>query len=471
MAETYTRIHGVPKPNVDIKFDDVWTDPNVRAKDASFAYAYAALTTTAAGRSRLRHELDGDLPHHRQLRNAHPSDLERAAAGRATASRANDNTCNTCHSPTDAMGAAQVPAAQLDLVGRTVARRSRRSSTVIANCCFRTIEQEVMNGALVDQPGSGYRCERQSAVPDGRERQPDSGCQRQPIPVLVTVATSPPMSPAGALASPRFFSRFNPGGTHAGWLTPRRIEADLGMGGHWRTVFQRPVCGAARLTTHSRRGAAVDLVEDRDSDRPETDDGISDSGHRWCSRRWRSRCPPTRRYQPEVVVSDPYIDLHTGPGRGYPIFYVAAQGDHITILKEQTEWYKMRTPRGKEGWVNVSQMSSTLDLDGQPIDFPEYGLDEFAQAALGRSASAAATSTARAFSARTGTFALTPNISAELVGVAGPGRLLRRLHGHGQHRHVAVSRSGACHRFSTIGTGMMQRETADDDRAVGGSHR
>ena len=45
MAETYTRINGVPQPNVDIKFDDVWTDPNVRAKDASFAYTYSALTT------------------------------------------------------------------------------------------------------------------------------------------------------------------------------------------------------------------------------------------------------------------------------------------------------------------------------------------------------------------------------------------------------------------------------------------
>jgi len=87
--------------------------------------------------------------------------------------------------------------------------------------------------------------------------------------------------------------------------------------------------------------------------------------------------PADAKYQPEVVVSDPYIDLHTGPGRGYPIFYVAAQGDRITILKEQTEWYKVRTPRGKEGWVNVSQMSSTLDLDGQPVDFPEYGLNEF----------------------------------------------------------------------------------------------
>src|SRR5262245_56511068 len=47
MAETYTRIHGVPHPVVDIRFDDVWTDPNVRAKDASFAYNYSALTTPA----------------------------------------------------------------------------------------------------------------------------------------------------------------------------------------------------------------------------------------------------------------------------------------------------------------------------------------------------------------------------------------------------------------------------------------
>ena len=45
---------------------------------------------------------------------------------------------------------------------------------------------------------------------------------------------------------------------------------------------------------------------------------------------------PFANYEPEVVVSDPFIELHTGPGRGYPVFYVAAQGDHITILKERT---------------------------------------------------------------------------------------------------------------------------------------
>ena len=46
----------------------------------------------------------------------------------------------------------------------------------------------------------------------------------QPIPVLVAVTTSPPTSPAGALASPRFFSRFNAGGSHAGWLTPAELK-------------------------------------------------------------------------------------------------------------------------------------------------------------------------------------------------------------------------------------------------------
>ena len=83
------------------------------------------------------------------------------------------------------------------------------------------------------------------------------------------------------------------------------------------------------------------------------------------------------RYEPEVVVTDPFIELHTGPGRGYPIFYVAAQGDRIAILKEQTDWYKVRVPRGKEGWVYVSQLRSTLDLDGNAIGFPAYGMNDF----------------------------------------------------------------------------------------------
>ncbi len=120
------------------------------------------------------------------------------------------------------------------------------------------------------------------------------------------------------------------------------------------------------------------------------------------------------KYHPEVVVSDPYIDLHTGPGRGFPIFYVAAQGDRITILKEKTEWYKIRTPRGKEGWVHVSQMLSTLNLDGGAIAFPTYGLSDYGKRRWVFGFSAGDFGGARILSA-TGSFALTPHISTELV--------------------------------------------------------
>ena len=124
--------------------------------------------------------------------------------------------------------------------------------------------------------------------------------------------------------------------------------------------------------------------------------------------------PGFAKYQPEVVVSDPYVDLHTGPGRGYPIFYVAAQGDRITILEAQTDWYKVRTPRGKEGWVNVEQMTSTLDLDGQPVEFPTYGINHFSQRRWTFGFGAGDFDGARILSADL-SFAFTPNISADLV--------------------------------------------------------
>jgi hypothetical protein len=45
-----------------------------------------------------------------------------------------------------------------------------------------------------------------------------------PIPVMVPIRVSPSMRSAGALASPRFFSIFAPGGTHAGRLTPAELK-------------------------------------------------------------------------------------------------------------------------------------------------------------------------------------------------------------------------------------------------------
>jgi uncharacterized protein YgiM (DUF1202 family) len=80
----------------------------------------------------------------------------------------------------------------------------------------------------------------------------------------------------------------------------------------------------------------------------------------------------------EVIVEDPYIELHTGPGRGYPIFFVAERGEEVALLKKRTDWYKVQVPRGVEGWVHRDQLTRTLGLDGEPFDVPGFTLGDYA---------------------------------------------------------------------------------------------
>lgn len=84
-----------------------------------------------------------------------------------------------------------------------------------------------------------------------------------------------------------------------------------------------------------------------------------------------------KRYQ-QVIIEDPYIELHTGPGRGYPIFYVAERGSQIALLKRRTEWFKIEIPRGEEGWVHRDQLEATLGLNGEPFDVPGgFSIDDY----------------------------------------------------------------------------------------------
>lgn len=115
----------------------------------------------------------------------------------------------------------------------------------------------------------------------------------------------------------------------------------------------------------------------------------------------------------QVEIADPYIELHTGPGRGYPVFHVEERGRWIEIQKRKTDWFKVRTDKGKEGWVSLKQLEQTLSPSGQPTEVREATFEEFRFhrleiGALGGSFERADTMTAY------GAFWFTPNISAEL---------------------------------------------------------
>lgn len=78
-----------------------------------------------------------------------------------------------------------------------------------------------------------------------------------------------------------------------------------------------------------------------------------------------------------VVIVDPYIELHTGPGRGYPITYVIDRGEHVEVLKQRTDWFKVRDQAGHVGWVRRAQLAQTLTLAGEPTDVDEPGFGDF----------------------------------------------------------------------------------------------
>jgi hypothetical protein len=79
----------------------------------------------------------------------------------------------------------------------------------------------------------------------------------------------------------------------------------------------------------------------------------------------------------QVIIDDPFIDIRTGPGRGYPVFHVAERGETVEVVRRRTDWFQIRVPRGEEGWAHYDQLLATLELDGDPFDAPGSSLEDF----------------------------------------------------------------------------------------------
>jgi uncharacterized protein YgiM (DUF1202 family) len=79
-----------------------------------------------------------------------------------------------------------------------------------------------------------------------------------------------------------------------------------------------------------------------------------------------------------VQIADPYIELHTGAGEGYPVFHVEERGTWIEILKRKTDWFKVRTDSGKQGWVARKQLERTLTPAGEQMEISDTNEKEFA---------------------------------------------------------------------------------------------
>ena len=81
-----------------------------------------------------------------------------------------------------------------------------------------------------------------------------------------------------------------------------------------------------------------------------------------------------------LQVADPFIELRTGPGRGYPVFHVVERHGWIRIELRRTDWYQVRSENaqgGVVGWVHRSQLESTLTEAGAGKTFRDLLLDDY----------------------------------------------------------------------------------------------
>ncbi len=223
------------EPSMDIEFEDVWTDETAagRAPDEAFTYSHLDLTTppptslnclTQSWAANCRIVINYETHIHPLWVASRPvlDDMGNPVLDGSGNPVTND--CVNCHSPTDDQGVLRLPAAQLDLSDGISADEPDHFNSY-RELLFPDNEQELNMGALQDVLV-------------------ENGVDEDGNPVFVTVTVNPSMSVAGANASNRFFSRFEAGQSHDGYLTDaeqRLISEWLDVGAqYYNNPFDAP---------------------------------------------------------------------------------------------------------------------------------------------------------------------------------------------------------------------------------------
>ena len=224
-------------PSVNVLYQDVWTNPAVRAPDPSFSYSYSDPTiitdiptsdlcvTTWTNTCRITVNY---TEHIQPL-----WDKTRQVTDPATGAVLADHTCTQggCHSSKNAAAAAQAPAGQLNLTN-TPSSDEPLQLTSYRQLLFTHDEQTVNMGAVQDVSVPG---------PPGAKGQATT----MPVPVGPYLNAG---SADGSLSS-QFLNRFAPnsGSTHAGYLS----AAELRMISEWLDIgaqyFNNPFDPASPL--------------------------------------------------------------------------------------------------------------------------------------------------------------------------------------------------------------------------------
>lgn len=84
----------------------------------------------------------------------------------------------------------------------------------------------------------------------------------------------------------------------------------------------------------------------------------------------------------QLQVRAAYVELHSGPGRGFPVISVIERGEPVLVVQRRTDWFQLRAGRERLGWVHRDQFVAALSDADQPITLAELDQDAFRQRTL-----------------------------------------------------------------------------------------
>jgi hypothetical protein len=148
--------------------------------------------------------------------------------------------------------------------------------------------------------------------------------------------------------------------------------------------------------------------------------------------------------------------MHTGPGRGYPVYHVVDRGETVDIIKQRTDWFLVRAANGKEGWVDRAQMELTLQRDGEQFSLRRATIEDFTNARWETGILAGDFGGANSISVY-GSYSLNPNVSVELWGTQILGNFSNGWMASGNIVHEAFP-EWRVSPFFTLGAGYIRTE-------------
>jgi hypothetical protein len=243
MAETLTRINGVPDLTPDILFEDVWADPSLQVPAANIAYRYADLQTPLPITQSCAQTWTSicrvviNFPDHIQPL----FELDRSVVDGDGLVVTND-TCVACHNRFDADNQLQVPLGQLELTGNP-SPADADLLTSYRELMFNDVELELIDGALLARLILVFDNNGDPVFELDEDGEPILDAQGNPIQVTQQVGVGSAMSVGGANNSGTFFAAFETG-SHQGWLSPaelKMISEWLDIGGqNYNNPFDAP---------------------------------------------------------------------------------------------------------------------------------------------------------------------------------------------------------------------------------------